>query len=269
MGARQWYKVHSAWWTSPSHAHLGATTLGLGLFFVWIADRDPEWRERGSARLMNGDGTPMTIAQIARLGRERRDTVQKCVNDLVSCGTIVALKWHASDREETVKSHASYAQDASESHFITFPNFAKWQQSRSTRALARSNRVSESDGEEKRVDKKRGESDSRRESPPKLDLYGESARRVLAHLSARRQEVVPGARDLAPTKSNLKEIAGRLQEGESEETLMAVVDAAADDARGKPDRHRWLNSTTPFRVSNLARYVALADKPAPPKEHVL
>lgn len=93
-----------------------------------------------------------------------------------------------------------------------------------------------------------------------------AAKRVLAHLNTRRQEVVPGARNLEPTKSNLKEIVARLGEGESEETLMAVVDAAADDVRGKPEHYRWLNASTPFRASNLPRYVALADKPRPTDE---
>lgn len=84
-----------------------------------------------------------------------------------------------------------------------------------------------------------------------------SARAVLAKLSAYRIELVPNARVLKATDTNLALILARLNEGEPVEDLLLVVDHSAHKVRTGGDSH-WLNSSTPFRPSNWPRCLAEA-----------
>jgi hypothetical protein len=117
----------------------------------------------------------------------------------------------------------------------------------------------------------RGQSSSLRSEPPLTppdesehpDPTRESAKRVLAALSDARLELVPGARRLKATDTNLGLILARLREGEPESDLLLVVAHEAAKVRRGGSASKWLNPSTPFRPGNWPTRLADALESAP------
>jgi hypothetical protein len=96
---------------------------------------------------------------------------------------------------------------------------------------------------------------TRNEHPPG-SLKNGKADPVLAvflALDQARKRVMPTARALALTPSNLKLIAARIAEGYSQADCLHVIAICEAETRNDAKQGRWFTPTTPFRPENFAR----------------
>jgi hypothetical protein len=85
---RKWIKVHESWWTTPNHASVKSDTLGFGIHLMMLADSDPDWRETGSARLLNGRKRPLSLAELSSICRVDPRKCKRMLIELIECGTV-------------------------------------------------------------------------------------------------------------------------------------------------------------------------------------
>lgn len=83
-----WAKIHVRWFTSPSHLHLGATTLGIGFAMLILANQRGRMPD-GAGWVLSSSGTPMPLEAIARFSHASTKETEKAIRDLVECGTMV------------------------------------------------------------------------------------------------------------------------------------------------------------------------------------
>jgi len=82
-------KLWHSWWTSRSHAHLTMVQLGIGAFWLSLANAR-DYDEEGIGWLVKGSGRPLTLSEIASMTTGADESM--CADllvELVDCGTMV------------------------------------------------------------------------------------------------------------------------------------------------------------------------------------
>ncbi len=264
---RDWYKVRSSLWTSVSHAHLrGSAYLLLG-FLLWIADGDPEWRERGSARLMNADGTPMTVGQIGKIARLRSDACRSAVDQLQIVRTLLT----------------------DDDGYLYFPNYREHQEDpsakrkRKSRASvtvtsgvtveAEAEAEAEAEGVRKTSNKPTSGVAAKRQSDDWLARSAglaptELARTVLGWIqAARKRKGVKVGKAYRATPKRVTAICARIDEGATIEDWWNVIERDVHST-DKRKAERYLTPETLLRPANFERlagwdHIAVRPMPSP------
>lgn len=256
-----WIKLYGDYTSTPSHVHLDANALWVGVVIMQLIRAGCDSRGDREPWALLPDGSPVGVGAIAHRARLYPQIVKKCL------AALVAAKSFA------MREDGAYG----------MPKFWKKQESRwaeGKRGKAMGKVTNESPGQSPVPLAKSSDSSLRSEqippTPSKKTASRKSAptpvgasvadgeptatpdpespcraaaKRILARLSDARLELVANARALKPTDTNLALILARLNEGEPEEDLALVVDAEADSVRRGSDSH-WLNPQTPFRPGN-------------------
>lgn len=82
-----WAKVYAEWFSSPSHVDLDATTLGIGVRAMQIANQRGR-RADGSGALLNGAGLPLSVSALAREAHATEEQAARALAELVAVGTL-------------------------------------------------------------------------------------------------------------------------------------------------------------------------------------
>lgn len=88
---RDWIKIRTAYWDSPSHAELSPYAYAIGPRLMALADVD-DWRDEGRARLVSATGQPLDVRSIARkcnaYSPEEQQAVMCAIDELIAVGTM-------------------------------------------------------------------------------------------------------------------------------------------------------------------------------------
>lgn len=122
-----WVKLWESWFTTPSHASLDFATLHGGIGILMLANRGDD-DGSGGRWLQNPDGSPMSIADIARSLRCRKSVANRIVECLENVGT---LHGRCTGKGKVLQ------------QWIGFPAFDKWQESPSAARMRKLRGVEE------------------------------------------------------------------------------------------------------------------------------
>jgi hypothetical protein len=201
---RTWIKVHHDWWTSPNHIGLGADVLGVGVFLLMLADGDPEWRETGRARLVDGQGLALSCQRLAKLGQVRGRKMASVCQKLVSVGTL-----------ELDPATGVYS----------FPNYRDFQENSAAARMRKHRAKSVTVTPAVTVEEKKRERERERENePPHTSRDLESERR---HVLGLFRDAVAYDPECRPTLPNGKQL-GPLMVGER--TILGLIEQGATKA---------------------------------------
>lgn len=85
---RDWIKVRKDWWESPSHRLISPGARYFGVFLLYLADSDPEWRDTGVGRLLAPDMSPLCSQDVATLSGSSLRNVRRWIEELKRVGTL-------------------------------------------------------------------------------------------------------------------------------------------------------------------------------------
>ncbi len=111
MKRRDWIKVRKDWWESPSHRLISPGARYFGVYLLYLADSDPEWRETGVGRLLAPDGSPLCSHDVARMSGSSSRNVARWISELKRVGTL----------------------DESDCGALSFPTYRNHQENRSSK----------------------------------------------------------------------------------------------------------------------------------------
>ncbi len=163
-GSKAWMKLWHSWWTSRSHAHLSMVQLGIGAFWLSLANAR-DYDEEGIGWLVKGSGRPLTLSELASMttGADASMCADLLV-ELVDCGTMVErngrfgfanmARWQESPSASRVRAHRARKRDEAERYSNASGNAS---------VTARGKRKEDRDQDP--LSKTRGE-DRAREAPP-------------------------------------------------------------------------------------------------------
>ncbi len=249
---RDWIKVRSSWWTTPSHADLSGDTLAFGVGLMWLADMDPEWQNTGFARLVDGAGKPLSVRKIGLRLRQDRRKVRRMLSELVESYTLTY--------------------DADSDCYI-FPNYRDHQESRDARYKreCRQSTPLSVDSSATVYDRGRGRSRGSENNPPTPRKTGGATstmasvadtEQVCAWIASARQRAGIGkARPPAVTEQTRREVRKPMAKcGASLEDWSTVINRQVAACRGDIDSARkYLTLSTLHRPGNFTRLLERDD----------
>lgn len=249
---RDWIKVRKDWWESPSHRLISPGARFFGVYLLYLADSDPDWRESGCARLVGPSGVALGPDDVSRMAGVRSRDGRRMVAELISCGTL----------------------DVDSEGFIFFPNYREHQENRSSRykrKVTKSDEIHSDfhhqvDAEEE--EEAEEEADLNPPTPRKRGAATstmasvEDTEQVCVWISEARQRAGIGrARPPAVTEQTRRETRKPMAKcGASMDDWRTVIDRQLASCRGDIESARkYLTLSTLHRPANFARLLERDD----------
>jgi hypothetical protein len=249
---RDWIKVRKDWWESPSHRLISPGARFFGVFLLYLADSDPEWRETGIGRIVGPTGVALGSEDVARLAGVRSRDGRRWVQELIDCGTL-----HIDD-----------------TGCMFFPNYREHQENRSARSMRRARKSVHSEhaceqdvnGEEEEEAEEEADlnppTPRKRGSATSTMASVEDTKRVCAWIASARQRAGIGkARPPAVTEQTRREVKKPMDKcGATLADWRTVIDRQVAACRGDIDAARkYLTLSTLHRPGNFTRLLERDD----------